>query len=139
MNKVELAAHARGLGVEVEQTDTKADIQRKIDALSEPQPDPEAQPEAEPEAPAPLPEVMPEPEPAHPATMRAKVNRGSNRRIQRAKDDLDGAFERTIAELDRQLFTADENGNRIGRAPVVVWLEAQRRAFDLEVQKILKG
>lgn len=116
--KDDLIAEARGLGIELDSSETIADLEAKI-----------AQAEAK----------MDDPEDifAGAQVKRHKVNRGSRRRIERALAEFEMSSAKTIAEMNRQAFLADEDGNKVGEWPAVADLRAAHDAFRAEVNALL--
>ena len=65
--------------------------------------------------------------------MRRKVNRGSTRRINRALGNVEEALDAFAAEIDRQVWVTDENGERVAPHPLVEEVRAFRAALSGKV------
>lgn len=84
--------------------------------------------------------VDPPPQPDVPSTLtRAKVNRGSRRRIERAITHLNAEIDAALRELDHQAFLADENGNRTGEWNAVTILRKARQEVNELVNELLSA
>ena len=112
MTKAELTAKALALGIELDSSETVADLEAKIAAEeAKPQPEPELQ--------------------------RRRINRGSTRRITSALSKFDKAAEEFTKEIDLQFFEADADGNRTGEWGFVKGLREMRTQITTEVNKQL--
>lgn len=76
-------------------------------------------------------------EPTPPEVKRHKINRGSSRRIMRAKEAFLEACKAFADEMDRQVYVVDEKGNRTAEAPIVTEVQAFARKANEEVNKLL--
>lgn len=112
MTKAELAAKAKGMGIELDSSETIADLEAKIAAK-----------EAEPKATQ--------------GPQRRRVNRGSTRRIVNALTTFDKAAEAFIKEIDLQFFEADDKGERTGEWEFVKFLREMRAGVQTEINKEL--
>lgn len=74
-------------------------------------------------------------ETAKPEAARRRISRGSTRRLERAAADVSNALANAIREIDFQVYEADEDGNRIGEAPIV----ADMRRFRDEINQRLNA
>lgn len=118
--KDELIEKAKSLGIELDSNETVADLEAKIAAYSG--------------------EEGPEPEGTTGAAgelVRRRVNRGSRRRIERALTAFQKACDAFAEEMDLQLFMADEDGERIGRWPVVDDVEGFKSHITNEINGAL--
>lgn len=64
---------------------------------------------------------------------RRKVNRGSTRRINRALENMQAAIDAFVEEIDKQVYVTDEDGARIGSAPIVEEMRKLRHDVADEV------
>jgi hypothetical protein len=85
----------------------------------------------------PVVETPPELESAIGEVKRAKVGRGSRRRIERAINVLNAALDEATKELDMQVFLADAEGNRIAEWPVVPAMRDFKNRLNEEVNMVL--
>jgi len=74
---------------------------------------------------------------AAPVVKRAKVGRGSTRRIVRAFTDWEAATKAFIDEMDAQTFVADDDGSRCGSSPIVLGMRDALEDTRHEVNDIL--
>jgi len=110
--KEKLEAKAKDMGIELDSSETIADLKAKIAAKeAEPKPEPELQ--------------------------RRRLNRGSTRRITNALSKFDKAAEEFTKEMDLQFFEADADGNRTGEWDFVKALREMRTGVMAEVNKQL--
>ena len=112
MTKAELMAEAQGMGIELDSSETVADLEAKIAAEK-------AKPKVEPEL------------------QRRRINRGSTRRITNALSKFDKAAEEFTKEMDLQFFEADDKGERTGEWDFVKDLREMRTQITAEVNKQL--
>ena len=68
---------------------------------------------------------------------RAKVNRGSSRRIVRASEAIELALNEFGTEMDRQVFVIGENGERSGPWPFLRDVAAFRDAVRAAVASVM--
>ncbi len=68
---------------------------------------------------------------------RRKINRGSTRRITRALEKFGKDMDAFIGEIDLQAYVVDENGERMGEAPLVKALRNMKAGVTHEVNGIL--
>jgi len=68
---------------------------------------------------------------------RAKVNRGSRRRIERSASQLNAALDAAIADLDTLAFVADDDGTRIAEWPAVKVLRATKELVNEAISELL--
>jgi hypothetical protein len=90
---------------------------------------------------------MPEPAPL-PAVLdavpeltikRAKINRGSRRRIERAMSRFNAEMDAAIKELDMQAFVTDEAGKRTAEWPLVTDMRDMKAHINKMVNGLLAG
>lgn len=116
MAKADMIKEAEDLGIQLEGNETISDLSDLIK---------EAKASAPADLKGPIPEgAPPEPEPEDKQVggvvlRRRSVNRGSTRRIAKARDDLAKAFDAFKAAVDPHVFVVDDNGARIGHWPFV--------------------
>lgn len=123
--KDDLIETAKGLGIELDSNETIADLEAKI---------------AEQEAAASLEPVEGGGEPGNVGEIkRAKVNRGSRRRIERAISKLNSEIDAAIKEFDMQAFVADDDGNRVDEWDAVKALRTARAVVNEQVNQLLAG
>lgn len=72
-----------------------------------------------------------------PAVSRHRVNRGSRRRIERAVAALDTQIDAAIKEFDLQAYVTDEEGKRIGEWPAVTRLREVKAEINRMVNQLL--
>jgi len=72
-----------------------------------------------------------------PNVVRAKVTRGSRRRIERAMARLSLDLDEAIKEFDAQVFEADAEGNRTGDWSVVKGLKGVKKGVNDAVNDLL--
>ena len=119
--KDDLVAEAASLGIELDSSETIADLEAKIAAHKAGAGGGET--------------ISGAPEGG--TLTRRKINRGSTRRITRALDKFGKDMDAFIAEIDLQAYVADENGERIGEAPLVKALRDMKAGVTQEVNGIL--
>ena len=124
--KDDLIAEAKALGVELDSNETVADLEAKI---GRPKADLEIKNASKGRGPLQI----------EGQVTRAKVNRGSRRRIERAITSLNKELDAAIKELDLQAFVADEDGNRTGEWPAVIRLREAKAALNDDVNQLLAG
>lgn len=70
---------------------------------------------------------------------RARVNRGSTRRLMRCHASLNAALDAAIKEFDLQVYEADKDGERTGEWEVVKGLRAVREGVNEAINKLIAG
>lgn len=120
--KDDLVAEATKLGIELDSSETIADLEAKITAHK-------AELEAASQKDA--------GNNTSGALTRRKVNRGSTRRITRALQNFNKGVDEFIKELDLQVYMADEDGNRTGEAPMVKALREMKENLTNGVNEII--
>lgn len=68
---------------------------------------------------------------------RAKLGRGNMRRITKARDELDKAMADFVKAMDPLVFQADEDGNRIGRWPLLDAVSEARELVLAEISELM--
>lgn len=79
----------------------------------------------------------PTPAAAVTVTKRARLGRGSARRITRNTDTLTAAIDAFCKDMDFDVYQVDDEGNRVGKWPVLESLAKVRDAVREEVNYVL--
>ena len=149
--KDDLIARAKALSIELDSSETIADLEAKI-ALAEslnggndddkgndtPPGDDQGNDSVPGNDEGSDDEETPE-EDAGPVVKRARVNRGSTRRLMRCHASLNAALDAAIKEFDLQVYEADKDGERTGEWEVVKGLRAVREGVNEAINKLIAG